>query len=207
MNKSTSKTSNTTKSTEQTDHSHLPNPFNAPNTTSTTPSKKPREKPFTAKDFIQSKFGLSLLNQATPIYHRRLAQIQAQSDTTPSTQHYQHLRLLCKLYTSWIQASALCGNKRTRAYHHLKAVQIAVKTTKVPTTTDTNPTSDITTKSKTSVAKSTPKTYKSTPAKSHTFIEDSSPSMSMSLPSGIFSSTQEDQSTLEQTLADLFDSD
>ncbi|KAI5171684.1 hypothetical protein NEFER03_0989 [Nematocida sp. LUAm3] len=90
--------------------------------------EKSKEKPFTPIDFIRSKYGLSALPRAEDAFRTKMLSIRSKYP-----EHiYQRklLKALCRMYTGWIQGSALCGNKRNRAYHLLKAVQVAVRTDK-----------------------------------------------------------------------------
>jgi len=91
--------------------------------------KKEREKPFTVKDFVGSKFGLPLLEAAESGFRRKCENI---TENATESEQYTYLRRVCRFYLSWIQASPVCGNKRTRGYHVLKKVQEVINSEQKP---------------------------------------------------------------------------
>ncbi|OAG31544.1 hypothetical protein NEDG_00019 [Nematocida displodere] len=93
--------------------------------------KKVRIPPFTAKEFIATEYGLPLLQRFEEVFQLDPAD-RGTGSPSPGTasppNYFKYMEKLARLYIGWIQSSPLCGNKRTRAYHILKAVQQAVKT-------------------------------------------------------------------------------
>ncbi|KAH9386301.1 uncharacterized protein NEMAJ01_1197 [Nematocida major] len=90
--------------------------------------KKERLKPYTVKDFIQSKYGALLLAKMEAPFKERTQRLLERGD--PASLR-KYMRALVRLFSSWAQSSPLCGNKRTKAYPLLKEIEIAARTQKI----------------------------------------------------------------------------
>lgn len=89
--------------------------------------KKEKKAAYTPKEFITSEQGVSLLERAEKSVAERAEKIKTKCNGDLEKYYVKYMDMLCKTYTQWIRASPLCGNKRSKAYSSLKAVQAAIK--------------------------------------------------------------------------------